>query len=338
MVHGPGGNNDRGSSDLGMVVLAVATMLLFGTSFWGLVVVLEGIPPITLGLFRALLVAVFMFLMILFMSRVLGRGGMLDRRTLFTAGVKGKRPFLLVVMFALFSTALPNLFQNVGLTLMDPSSTSSLAAFIQGVAPVFTIILAVIFLKEKLGKWKVIGLVIAVPASAVLTTYGSGGIDLTSTETLGAFLNLLTAFSYSISGILLKTALNRGAKPIHLVFVNAFYGTFFILPFSLTTWGFGWENPLSIFGSGLEVWLGLLFVSIGLYGITAVLWYKVIRSGELSRVIFFVFLIPVFSYMVGYVLLGERLDIVQLIAGATLLIGVGISQIRRKNVITHDPD
>jgi drug/metabolite transporter (DMT)-like permease len=55
--------------------------------------------------------------------------------------------------------------------------------------------------------------------------------------------------------------------------------------------------------------------------------------GELSRVTFFVFLLPVFSYFVGYIMLDERLGTVQLMAGAILLAGVGISQVRRKKGI-----
>lgn len=338
MVPGPGSDPEESGYDRGMIIIAVLTMLLFGTSFWGLVIALDGIPPITLGFLRAILVALFMVSLFVFMSKFLGRREMLDKRNLLTAGVKGKRPYLLVIMFAVFSTALPNLFQNLGLTMMDPTSTSSLAAFIQGVAPIFTIILAVIFLKEKLGKWKVMGLLIALPSTAVLTTYGSGGIDLTSNETIGAFLNLLTALSYSISGILLKTSLNRGANPLHLVFVNALYGTIFLIPFALVAWSTGWEDPTSLIGSGIQVWLALIFVSIGLYGIAAVLWYKVIGSGELSRLIFYVFLIPVFSYFVGYIMLDERLDVVQMAAGLILLLGVGLSQIRGKKVITLDRD
>jgi drug/metabolite transporter (DMT)-like permease len=116
------------------------------------------------------------------------------------------------------------------------------------------------------------------------------------------------------------------------------YGTVVLVPFALITWVAGWEDPLSMIGSPPQVWLGLLYTSVGLYGITAVLWYRVISSGELSRVIFFVFLIPVFSYVVGYILLDERFDIVQLVSGMLLLIGVGISQIRTKKVIINEKD
>ena len=82
MVQGP----DRVMGDSGyqthMVIIAVATMLLFGTSFWGLVIALDGIPPITLGLLRAILVALFMLSLFVFMNRVLSRKGMLDKKNL----------------------------------------------------------------------------------------------------------------------------------------------------------------------------------------------------------------------------------------------------------------
>lgn len=330
--------NDRqtGSNEIKMTLFAIGSMLLFGTSFWGLVIALEGIPPVTLGFLRAFLVTSFMLLVFLFMSKVSGRKNMTKRDNILYGGLKGRKALPLVVSFAFFSTVLPNLFQNIGMTLMDPASTSSLAALIQGVSPVFTIILAVILLKEGLGKWKIMGLFLAVPATVILTTYGTGGIDINSEQTLGAFLNLLTALSYSISGVLLKTAMNRGAGPAHLVSANAMYGTVLLLPFALICWTVGWEDPLSIFGSGAHVWLALFFTSVGLYGITAIVWYIVIRSGELSRVTFFVFLIPIFSYLVGYIMLDERLNTIQLLAGSLLLFGVGISQIRGEKVLSRD--
>jgi drug/metabolite transporter (DMT)-like permease len=317
-----------------MTLLALASMLLFGTSFWGLVIVLEDVPPVTLGLLRALLVGAFMLGVLYAGSRYLGHSWMTRKRSLITAGIRGKRALMIAVSIALFSTALPNLFQNVGMTMMDPRSTSSLTALIQGISPVFTILLAFIFLRERMGPYKVIGLVIAIPATIVLTTYGAGGFSFDGSHTIGAFLNLLTAVSYSISGLLIKTALNRGARPINLVTVNAIYGMFFLFPPSLICWIAGWEDPTTLLSAGASTWLALFYVSIGLYGITAVIWYRVIRMGELSRVTFFVFLLPVFSYIIGYILLDERLGAVQLIAGVVLLAGVGISQVRKKGIIT----
>ncbi|MGA1848789.1 MAG: EamA family transporter, partial [Thermoplasmatota archaeon] len=139
--------------------------------------------------------------------------------------------------------------------------------------------------------------------------------------------------SYSVSGLLIKTALNRGARPINLVTVNAMYGLLFLFPPAIISWAAGWEDPTSLFTSGIDSWLAIFYVSVGLYGITAVVWYRVIRMGELSRVTFFVFMLPVFSYIVGYIMLDERLGTVQLIAGMVLLVGVGISQVRKKKGI-----
>ncbi|MBN1389080.1 MAG: DMT family transporter [Candidatus Thermoplasmatota archaeon] len=318
--------------------LAILCMVLFGTSFWGLVLALEVIPPVTLGFLRAFLVSVFMLSMFFLLGRFGSRNGLFARKNLLLAGLEGKGGLVTVVCFAFFSTVLPNILQNLGMTMMDPGSTSSLTAMIQGVGPVFTIILAVIFLHEKLGPWKLAGLLVTVPAAMVLTTYGSGQWDLGSSETIGAFLNLITGLSYSISGLILKYAMNRGASPVHLVSVNAMYGAAILLPVTVFTWIMGWEGPAWIFHAGADVWLALFYISICLYGVTPTIWYRVIRSGELSRVGFFVFLLPVFSYLVGFFMLGDRLGPVQLGAGCVLLAGVGISQIRRKRILNPDID
>lgn len=330
MAHGNGSSVPEGRIIDRMTVLGVISMLLFGTSFWGLVVALEVIPPLTLGFLRALGVSVFMLTMIFFLGKVAGRKWMIGKDKIVLAGLKGKRGMVTVVCFALFSTVLPNILQNLGMTMMDPGSTSSLTALIQGVSPIFTILLAVPFLGERLGPWKIAGLLVTVPATILLSTYGSGGVDLGSRETVGALLNLLTALSYSVSGLILKYAMNRGASPVHLVSVNAIYATPVLLLVALFAWVIGWEDPTRLLHAGTDIWLALFYTSICLYGVTPIIWYRVIRSGELSRVGFFVFLLPVFSYLVGFLMLGDRLSLVQIMAGCALLAGVGISQIGRK--------
>ncbi|MBN1538636.1 MAG: DMT family transporter, partial [Candidatus Thermoplasmatota archaeon] len=193
MVHGNRGSGPGGRIIDRMTLLGVLSMLLFGTSFWGLVIALEVIPPVTLGFLRALWVSVFMLTLIFFLGKFTGRKGMIGKDNLLLAGLRGRRGMLTVVSFALFSTVLPNILQNLGMTMMDPGSTSSLTALIQGVSPIFTILLAVPFLGERLGPWKIAGLLVTVPATILLSTYGSAGIDLGSRETVGALLNLLTA-------------------------------------------------------------------------------------------------------------------------------------------------
>ncbi len=317
--------NDRST------ILAIFSMMVFGTAFWAIVLALKDIPPVTLGFLRSAIAAVFMMSMYLFLGLVLKRRVLLRKEWWLFVRMKKRRYLLIVVGTAFFGTALPNILQNVGMMMMDPSTKSSLASLIQGVGPVFTIFLAWIFLKDKIGVWIFIGLLISIPCTIILTTYSGNGIELGSDQVIGGVLNLLTAFSYSISGILLKMALNRKADPVALLGMNAFLGALFTLPVLMIVWIAGVEDPIRAFSMSFESFLALFYISVCVYAVAAIIWYRVLSTGDLSRLIFYVFLLPIFSVILGYVLLGERLGIVQLLAGLGLLIGVWIAQRSKKD-------
>ena len=306
-------------------------MMIFGSAFWALVLALDDIPPITLAFLRALIAAIFMILMYLFLGLVLGRKRWLKRERFLYAGLKDRKHIFLIIGTAFFGMALPNIMQNVGMMMMDPSSTSSLASLIQGIGPIFTIFLAWIFLKERLGIWKIVGLLIAIPCTIVLTIYSRDGFSIGSDAAIGGILNLLTAISYAISGVLLKMVLNKGADPVSLLGLNSAFGALLLLPITLLVWILSIEEPIGYFSISLISGLSLFYLSVCVYAVAAIIWYKVIRWGDLSRVIFFIFLLPVFSVLLGYVLLGERLEVIQLLAGGLLLLGVWISQRSKKD-------
>lgn len=308
--------------------MALFTMMLFGTALFGMVVALEDVPPVLLATTRSSLASVFLVgLLMIFWERATGipRGNITFKRVV-TADLKGKGLIWIILGFALFSTLLPNIMQNVGITLMDPGSTSSLSSLIQGIGPVLTIFLAALILREHLDKWKVLGLVITLPATLILTTYGSSGFQLTSDTTIGGLLNLGTAISYSISAIFLKIALNRGGNPILLVAVNMIIGTILIIPIQIILISIGWESPADILHISLPSLLAVIYLSISISAIASFIWYLVLQREKVSKATFYIFLLPAFPVILGYLLLGERLDIIQVSAGLSVLLGVFISQ------------
>lgn len=311
-----------------MASLAVLAMIVYSTSFWALVIALEDIPPVTLGLLRTAIAAIFMIGLFLFMWWVRGDKRYISSDRLLFAGLKDRRYALLLVGTATFGTVVPNVLQNIGMTMMDPSSTSSLTSLIQGVSPVFTILLAWALLSERLTAWKVMGLALAVPATVVLTTHSGSGFDIGSEETLGALMNLLTALSYSFSGLFLKKALNKGADTLSVIAINSFIGTALLLPVTAVFWTLGSEDPLVTLGARPASLLSLIYLSVCIYAITSMFWYRVVRSDDLSRITFYVFLLPVFSYVFGYIMLGDRLSIVQFASGTVLLFAVYLAQLR----------
>ncbi|MCK5774348.1 MAG: DMT family transporter [Thermoplasmata archaeon] len=308
--------------------MALFTMMLFGTAFYALVVALEDVPPVLLATTRSSLASVFLVgLLLVFWERTTGtpRGDLTVKR-LATADMKGKGPIWLILGFALFSTLIPNVMQNVGMTMMDPSSTSSLSSLIQGIGPVLTIFLAAFILREHLDRWKVLGLTITLPATLILTTYGPSGFQLASDTTLGGLLNLGTAASYSISAIFLKSALNRGGNPILLVTVNMIIGSILIIPIQIMLMVIGWESPADLLNISFSSFLAIIYLSISIAAIASFIWYLVLQREKVSKAIFYIFLLPAFPVLLGYLLLGERLDIVQIAAGLSVLLGVFVSQ------------
>lgn len=265
--------NDRST------ILAIFSMMVFGTAFWAIVLALKDIPPVTLGFLRSAIAAVFMMSMYLFLGLVLNRRNLLRKEWWLFVRMKKRRYLLIVLGTAFFGAALPNILQNVGMMMMDPSTKSSLASLIQGVGPVFTIFLAWIFLKDKIGVWIFVGLLISIPCTIILTTYSGNGIDLGSDQVFGGVLNLLTAVSYSISGILLKMALNRKADPVALLGMNAFLGALFTLPVLMVVWIAGVEDPIRAFSMSLESFLALIYISVCVYAVAAIIWYRVLSTG-----------------------------------------------------------
>ncbi|MDG6225216.1 MAG: DMT family transporter [Candidatus Thermoplasmatota archaeon] len=317
----------HGHRRLGLAGIAILSMAMFGTSFWGIVLALRGIPPVTMAFLRPLIASISLicFFFIIGKCRVLG-----GFRGLFTAGIGGRMPILPILGTAMFGSVLPNILQNIGMLMMDPGSTSTLASLIQGGGPVFTILLASVVLKERIGVFKVAGLFIVVPATFFLSAYSSEGFSLTSKETVGGLLNLLTAVSYSVSAMFLKIALNRGARPERLIIMNGLLAGLMTAPVLAVFCIAGWEDPASILNASAESLLALFYVSFGIYAVSGLLWYRAYRSDEVSRITFYVFLLPLFSAVWGYAMLGERLSPPQLAAGILVLVGVGIAQVRTR--------
>jgi drug/metabolite transporter (DMT)-like permease len=312
-------------SSKGLVVLALFSMAIFGTSFWGILIALKGFPPVTMAFLRPLVASITLIAVLL----AFGYGWLFtDLKVFVRGGIHHKRAVWMIIAMSVFGSVIPNILQNIGLLMMDPGSTSTLAALIQGGGPIFTIFLAAMVLGERIDKWKFLGLALVIPATLVLTTYTRSGFDLTSKEAIGGLLNLLTALCYSVSSMFLKRSLDHGGQPPRLIIMNGLWAAVLTAPILGLFYLAGWEQVPRISDMTFESVLALFYISFGIYAVTGLLWYRVYQNDEVSRVVFYAFLLPVFSAAMGYALLGERLTWVQIAAGLAVLAGVGISQVK----------
>ncbi|MEF8835147.1 MAG: DMT family transporter [Candidatus Thermoplasmatota archaeon] len=292
------------------LVLLIA-VVMWGSTFPAIKIALGDIEPITLGLFRA----IFGFVPIAIFT--VWRFGW--KRTLKPA----KNDFLILVGIALTQFYLPLVFQNVGMTLMDPKTAASMSSLLQATAPIFTIFLSALFLGEYIGMKKAAGTAIALSGTVMLVT--RGGIVLRGMTLIGNLMLLGSAVFYAISGLLVKKALDD-YNPLSILSISLFISVILFLP---TT--FILEDATQMVEISNSSWILAIYLGLFANGIVLILWYYVLRTKELSKQILFVYLIPFFGIIFSYLFADETITIQTFVFGAVILIGITIAQYEKRS-------
>jgi len=224
----------------------------------------------------------------------------------------------LFLALGLVGITFPNLLQNYGMV----SALAHVSSIIQASGPVFTIILAMIFLHERLGRFKIIGTVLAIIGTLLLVT--EGGVILSGSTFLGNLLVLLSAISYAFSSILSKKSLER-YDPLTVAILSILVGTPFMAIFCII------ENPVEQIPkiSGY-LWFIVLILAMLPGVIALLLWFSVLKTREVSRVILFIYLIPVFATAIAFFVFGEAIKVTTVLFALIIICGVAIAQYEYK--------
>jgi len=283
-----------------IVALAITASIMWGASFPVIKIGLENVPPVLFGTLRYV-IAVPLFLLL---SLVL------YGKKLFS--IRDDIP--LFIALGLVGVTLPTVLQNYGMM----HTTAYMSSILQSTGPVFTVLLAAYFLKEKLTWYKTAGIIIASAG-----TYLALDIHFSSLgSSVGNALVLLSAVSYAVGGIIAKTCLNRGYKPVQILMLSSLFGAavlIVITPFS---------GNISL-GFSAETWGLILFLAVVSTFLPYTLWYAAMEKTELSRLSFFVYLIPVFATIFSYFMIGERITWLAVLAAAIIITGITIAQTHR---------
>ena len=280
-----------------IVALAITASIMWGASFPVIKIGLENVPPVLFGTLRYV-IAVPLFLLL---SLVL------YGKKLFS--IRDDIP--LFIALGLVGVTMPTVLQNYGMM----HTTAYMSSILQSTGPVFTVLLAAYFLKEKLTWYKTAGIIIASAG-----TYLALDIHFSSLgSSVGNALVLLSAVSYAVGGIIAKTCLNRGYKPVQILMLSSLFGAavlIVITPFS---------GNISL-GFSAETWGLILFLAVVSTFLPYTLWYAAMEKTELSRLSFFVYLIPVFATIFSYFMIGERITWLAVLAAAIIITGITIAQ------------
>lgn len=289
-------------SPLAVTALLLA-VIMWASSFPLLKLALNYMPPVTLAAIRYSIAGSILVLLIF------AKFGMIKSLQELRGDWK------ILTFLGLVGVALPNATLNIGLQ----STTASVSSMIQACGPVFTVALAVIFLKERLGGAKIAGSILAIVGTMLLIS--QGGVDLDDSTFVGNLFVLLSAMFYSISGVVTKKALERH-HPLTITGWNIAIGSLFLFLFSPIEFGQTVAFPPDM--------IVILLILAVFPGCLAFLFYNyVLQKKELSSISFFVYLIPVFSTIISMAMLGEVVTAETVLFASLVIAGVALAQYGR---------
>lgn len=286
----------------------VYLLLLLTTIFWGGTpvagkLVLRDLPPLTVGVLRyglATLLLLGVFWRQLPDPRSLRAQ---DLWILLWVGVLGT--FLNHILFFL---AL--LFAPASHGAIIPPTTS----------PIWTVLLAARLGRERVTAGQIggmllclVGVVLVVRPERLATSAGASVL-------VGDLLFLLGGVAWGVYSYLSKVAMQRLSAVTTLTFGMS-VGTVFLAPAALVEW------PWSALGAaGATAWGALGFLTLAGTVLSFLWWNVAIRRVGAGRTAVFSNLVPLFGVLLSWLVLGERLTVVQLVGGLLAVVGVLVCQ------------
>lgn len=209
------------------------------------------------------------------------------------------------------------MLQAYGLTMTSATNTGWLI----GVIPLWSAVLSAMFLRERFGVWKIIGLAGGFAGVLLVVTRGDFSARmLGAPSTIGDLLILLSTINWAVYSILGHKTI-RELGPRRATSGAMLFGAAMLAPFFILQRGWRELPQLSVTG-----WSSILFLAIGCSAFGYLFWYGALERIEVSRVAALLYAEPLVTFAAAAMLLGERVSGVVIAGGILVLISVVISQ------------
>jgi drug/metabolite transporter (DMT)-like permease len=216
--------------------------------------------------------------------------------------------------------AIMGLFGVTGMTLLYTLgarlSLAANGALISMTVPIFTALIAVVVLAERLTRARIVSFVVAFIGVLVISDMRWDSVSLFGSYVTGNLLLLLGAIGNSVYVVYGKKLLDH-AGPMTVLFWGQVLGVIGSLPFL-------YLEPFhltSINAYTSYTWLSLVFLGVIYFAVSMVLFYKVLVRLEAGQIMVFTYLQPVFGVVMAVILLHEKVTRSMIIGGGLVLAG-----------------
>ncbi|KGP74137.1 DMT family transporter [Pontibacillus yanchengensis] len=290
---------------------ATMSISFWGISFVSTKAVLDKLDPYTLLVIRFGIGALFLCLLLLLMRSSL------------------KIPLTYIphlIVLGIIGVFVHQILQATALLTIHASDAGWLISF----SPVFTVMLSMIFLHEKITLPRAIGIMLAV-FGVLLVTTSRNGQSLHFALNIGFILMILSTFNWAVFSILLKR-LRIPLPSLVITFYMSLLGFVLTLPILIKTKG--WVHMSSL--TTVE-WAHLLFLGIFVSGVAYWYWGKAHEVLEASQASVFMYLEPVATLIAAILLLQEKIIFISVLGGIIIIVGVVIVNGQRVLVLQNGP-
>lgn len=207
-------------------------------------------------------------------------------------------------------------FYHFGVTFGQLTISAGTTSMIVGSGPIFTTLIAVFILKEKMGVLGWTGLGIGFIGVILITLGSSGGIF---TFSPGLLLVFFATISTSFFFVYQKSLLTR-YHPIHLAAYFTWAGTIPMLFFVPGLWG-------TLQSATLEANLAAIYVGVFPAALCYATWAMALSIGSVSAISSMLYLEPPIAIMIAWFWLGELPSVLSMVGGFIAIASVGIVNI-----------
>ncbi|CAO4153832.1 DMT family transporter [Methylorubrum extorquens] len=274
--------------------------VLWGGSFFFTGVALSALPPLALVVLRVGLAA-------LILNAALPLAGLRLPR--------GRDVWVAFFGMGLLNNVLPFCLIVWGQTQI----ASGLAAILNATTPLFTVVVAhLLTADERMTGNRLAGALTGLLGVAVMI--GTAAFADDRSPLLAQLAVLGAALSYALAGVFGRRFQRMGVPPLATATGQVTASTLLLLPAALLT-----DRPWTLPMPGAAVWGAVLGIAALSTALAYLLYFRLLATAGATNLLLVTFLIPVTAILLGMGMLGESLEVRQVIGMA--LIGGGLAAI-----------
>jgi drug/metabolite transporter (DMT)-like permease len=289
------------------ICLAVLATLIWSGNFIIARGVIKDIPPITLSFYRwltaTIIIAPFAWKYFLAEAKIIRQHVLF----FFLAAVTG------VSMFNTFVYVAGHYSSAINMAILGTCSS-----------PIMSVILARIFLKERISTLRIIGMTVCVAGILLLLSKGSIENLLAFRFTNGDWWILAAALTFAIYNTSVRKK-PAGMHPVNFLFVIFLLGTIVLLPFYL--YELNDKGGIAINTANISA---IIYLGLGASVICFLIWNKAIHALGSGRTALFGNLIPIFSSIEAVIILHEQFIWIYVVSMILVFTGIVLANLQLK--------